>query len=113
MAIPTQEQELHGSMDRRADARDRSPNDQPWPTAEVRRHRLNVRDEVKCGSQDVRFRNGPLFVKPSEWYLATGFVLPSVVDKVATTLCVSDRIRGANLLGRDPATRAVTSGHTA
>ncbi len=33
----------------------------------------------------VRFRNGPLFVKSSKWSLATGFVLPYVVDKVAAT----------------------------
>ena len=34
---------------------------------------------------NFRFRNGPLFVKSSEWYLAAGFALPSVVDKVAAT----------------------------
>ncbi len=33
----------------------------------------------------VRFRNGPLFVKSSEWYLAAGLVLPFVVDRVAAT----------------------------
>ena len=34
---------------------------------------------------NVGFRNGPLFVKSSEWYLAAGFVLPYVVDQVAAT----------------------------
>ncbi len=33
----------------------------------------------------VRFRNGPLFVKSSEWYLAAGLVLPFVVARVAAT----------------------------
>ena len=32
-----------------------------------------------------RFRNGPLFVKFSNLYLAAGFVLPYVVDEVAAT----------------------------
>ncbi len=33
----------------------------------------------------VRFRNGPLFVKSSNCYLAAGFVLPFVVDSAAAT----------------------------
>jgi hypothetical protein len=33
----------------------------------------------------ICFRNGPLFVKSSEWYLAAGLVLPFVVDSVAAT----------------------------
>ena len=33
----------------------------------------------------VRFRNGPLFVKSSNSYLAAGLVLPYVVDKVVAT----------------------------
>ena len=70
---------------------------------------VDVRIRASCPSQDVqlplkrpdhplpgfdcdrrllwqaRFRNGPLFVKSSKWSLATGFVLPYVVDKVAAT----------------------------
>lgn len=53
---------------------------------------------------DVRFRNGPLCVKSTNQSFAAELLLPSVVDKVAATLCMSERIRSANLFGRDFAT---------
>ena len=46
---------------------------------------------------NVRFRNGPLCVKSTNQSFATELLLPSVVDKMAATLCMSERIRSANL----------------
>jgi len=44
------------------------------------------KDRSKIGlTRFVRFRNGPLFVKSSNCYLAAGFVLPFVVDSAAAT----------------------------
>ncbi len=49
------------------------------------RRKETVGEAREHAANFVRFRNGPLFVKSSEWYLAAGFVLPFVVDSAAAT----------------------------